>query len=59
MMTLKLAAVAMMSTTVFLLFLRALWVLAEAPWADNGTSVIMSMFVGGCTAALWWINDGH
>ena len=58
MKTLKLAGVAMVAATVFLLFVRALWVLAEAPWNDNGLSVMLSLFVGGAVAAMWWFTDG-
>lgn len=59
MRTLKLAAVAMLASTAFLLFVRGLWVLAEAPWNDNGLSVMLSLFVGAAVAAMWWFNDGH
>lgn len=58
MMTVKFAAVTMVSATVFLLFVRALWVLAEAPWHDNGLSVMLSLFVGCGVAAMWRVSDG-
>lgn len=59
MKTLKLAAVAMLASTAFLLFVRGLWVLAEAPWNDNGLSVMLSLCVGGFVAVLWWLTDGN
>lgn len=58
MRTLKIAGVAMLAATVFLLFVRALWVLAEAPWNDNGLSVMISLFAGYGVAAMWWFTDG-